>query len=416
MSILTVARLLLVALLITLASACSAPVGPTALPTQVVDPTLTPTSTTAASQTGTSSTSADATAISVAATSISLAATSIAQAAASVSAARGMTPVPSAAPTTPGATPLPGTGNISAGLSTLPGTTVIEATPTSPPQDRNCTDIAAFIMDVTVPDGTLYQPGETFVKTWRVKNAGTCTWDESYRLSFAGGDQLSGPPGNPIPVTEPGELADVSVTLVAAPRGGQQSGNWKFRNYAGREFGTGVPPSLPLWVTINVAFTTHSNTIQIGLPAGGESSGGSECAVQLNNDYIQQIANLINQTRQQIGLEPLTINNQLASAAQAHSKDMACKNFVGHTGSDGSTWVLRLQSTGYANANSARENIYVGNPAFGGTAQGAFNWWMNSRVHKDNILFKDVSEMGIGYTYLPGSEYGGYYTLVLARP
>lgn len=43
-------------------------------------------------------------------------------------------------------------------------------------------DWAQFITDVTVPDGTKYEPGETFEKTWRLKNIGTCTWTISYSL------------------------------------------------------------------------------------------------------------------------------------------------------------------------------------------------------------------------------------------
>jgi len=41
---------------------------------------------------------------------------------------------------------------------------------------------------------------------------------------------------------------------------------------------------------------------------------------------------------------------------------------------------------------------------------------MNSQVHRDNILNPKVRELGLGYVYNPASEYGGYFTLVLARP
>ena len=94
---------------------------------------------------------------------------------------------------------------------------------------------------------------------------------------------------------------------------------------------------------------------------------------------------------------------------------MACNGFVDHNGSDGSTWYQRVAAQGYENSASARENIYVGDPAFGGTPQGAFDWWMNSQVHRDNILNPNVTEIGIGYVYLSGSPYGGYYTLVVAK-
>jgi len=43
-------------------------------------------------------------------------------------------------------------------------------------------DAASFVRDVTVPDGTKMEPGDDFTKTWRLLNAGTCSWTTAYRL------------------------------------------------------------------------------------------------------------------------------------------------------------------------------------------------------------------------------------------
>ena len=51
-------------------------------------------------------------------------------------------------------------------------------------------DWVIFVKDVTVPDGTGFAPGEIFVKTWRLKNRGTCTWTPDYMLVFTSGDWL----------------------------------------------------------------------------------------------------------------------------------------------------------------------------------------------------------------------------------
>jgi uncharacterized protein YkwD len=109
------------------------------------------------------------------------------------------------------------------------------------------------------------------------------------------------------------------------------------------------------------------------------------------------------------------IIDQLSAAAYAHSADMACMDFVDHTGSDGSTWTTRIKARDYS-YSCASENIYVGNPAFGGDVAGAFNGWMNSQVHRDNILSPKVTQIGIACVFNPSSAYGGYYTLVFARP
>jgi uncharacterized protein YkwD len=223
---------------------------------------------------------------------------------------------------------------------------------------------------------------------------------------------MSGALINPIPVVLPGETAQVSVDLIAPARGGQRTGNWEFQNSNGERFGVGAGGNDYIWVQIQVEWSSAGGS----QPSDPEPSAPSDCQEQFNPGYVDQLFALINTARTEQGLNTLTLNSQLSSAALDHSQDMACHNYVDHTGSDGSTWYDRVAAHGYANYNSARENIYVGDPAYGGTPDGAFEWWMNSQVHRDNILFASISEIGIGYVYNPSSDYGGYYTIVFARP
>ncbi|HET6846235.1 MAG TPA: NBR1-Ig-like domain-containing protein, partial [Anaerolineales bacterium] len=51
---------------------------------------------------------------------------------------------------------------------------------------------AAFVRDVSIPDGTTVQPGADFTKTWRLSNVGTCTWTTAYALVFVTGDRMHG--------------------------------------------------------------------------------------------------------------------------------------------------------------------------------------------------------------------------------
>ena len=48
----------------------------------------------------------------------------------------------------------------------------------------------ANLVGETIPDGTIMQPGETFQKTWRLKNNGTCTWNSSYKIVYWSGDLM----------------------------------------------------------------------------------------------------------------------------------------------------------------------------------------------------------------------------------
>jgi len=95
---------------------------------------------------------------------------------------------------------------------------------------------------------------------------------------------------------------------------------------------------------------------------------------------------------------------------------MACNAIISHTGSDGTNWYDRVRKQGFANYNSARENIYVGNPAFGGDANGAFTWWMNSEIHRKTLMNADQKLIGISYIYSDASTDGGNDTTVFARP
>ncbi len=293
-------------------------------------------------------------------------------------------------------------------------TTTPQATPAAQTSGEPCEDKAAFYGDVTVPDGTTFQQGEKFVKTWKIRNEGSCTWGLDYSLVFSGGDIMGAPLANPIPEVTPGEIAEISLELTTPSRGGPHQSDWEFQNANGERFGTGSGGIFPIWVKIVASYIQSGET-----PAssgGVGTSTGASCSAQEDAVYESEVIALVNDARAAQGLKPLSPQAQLSAAAAVHSQDMACNDFVDHVGSDGEKWYGRVAAQGYANSASARENIYVGNPAFGGDPQGAFDWWMNSKVHRENILNPNISEIGVAYFYNSVSTYGGYYTMVLARP
>jgi transcriptional regulator with XRE-family HTH domain len=78
-------------------------------------------------------------------------------------------------------------------------------------------DATAFVDD-TIPQGSLFKPGEFFVKSWRIRNCGTVPW-HGRRLERQG--PLTGPGLITsqkyvyIPDTEPGEIAEITAPLKA---------------------------------------------------------------------------------------------------------------------------------------------------------------------------------------------------------
>ena len=119
-----------------------------------------------------------------------------------------------------------------------------------------CTDKATFISDVTIPDDTNIPAGDSFVKTWRLQNSGTCTWNTGYALAFQSGNNLAGPAS--VPFTgqiAPGSTVDLSVTLTAPSAAGTYKGNWILRNDSGVHFGIGASANVAFWVQIVVGGT-----------------------------------------------------------------------------------------------------------------------------------------------------------------
>ena len=132
-------------------------------------------------------------------------------------------------------------------------TPVPTATPRPTATPKPC-NLATFIKDVTVPDGTEFQPGHHFTKTWRLKNVGTCTW-HNYALVFDSGEQMGAPASVALPGTvAPGQEVDVSVDMVAPGTSGTYRGNWRLRDDKGVIFG--LTNGNPFWVEIKVVSPT----------------------------------------------------------------------------------------------------------------------------------------------------------------
>ena len=118
--------------------------------------------------------------------------------------------------------------------------------------EEGCNE-ALFMADVTIPDKTKIDADRKFLKTWRLLNAGTCTWTTKYSLYFVSGNQMFGPDRiNAFPVeVEPGQSIDISVTLRAPKVSGVIRGYWGLKDQYGNAFGMG-PEGDPFYVEIKV--------------------------------------------------------------------------------------------------------------------------------------------------------------------
>ena len=306
--------------------------------------------------------------------------------------------------------------------STLPptkqGLTLPTETPTTPTQTpdpltphpttsatANCRDSAILVEDVTYPDNTVVPAGEKFTKTWKLQNVGRCTW-AGYTIAYSSGDRMESPDTAPVPETGPGKPVNVSIDLVAPGTDGNYLGNFELRNADGDVLPIGTETTF--WVKIVVGAGGGTTSSTSGTPIVSQV-GDNNCTYSTNDGYVQTLIDLINQARADVGRAPLTVNEQLTAAAQAHSLDMACNNFMHHSGSDGSWIGDRLSQAGYP-FSYYLEILAIGLP------QDALNQWRTNKDHWDAVLNSRVTEIGAAYVYSKFSSYGSYWTVDMGGP
>jgi hypothetical protein len=158
-----------------------------------------------------------------------------------------------------------GTSDPLAAPPTLTALPAFTSTPapfgTPPPVAPAACERAAFVSDVTVPDGTRFSPGAVFTKTWRLRNSGSCAWTTSYNFVFYSGSQMNAPTSLRMPTTVyPGQTIDLALNMTAPQEAGVHRGHWILQSMTGAVFGLGKDASMPVWVEINVAGESSVDT------------------------------------------------------------------------------------------------------------------------------------------------------------
>jgi hypothetical protein len=128
--------------------------------------------------------------------------------------------------------------------------------PTATPRPCN----RAVFVSETVPDGTTFNAGQSFSKSWRLRNEGTCTWNPDYRLVFFSGDQMSGP--NSVKLdkyVKPGEQVDFLVNLKAPSTAATYTGYWRLQADDGSRFAqifTQIKVAAPFFAVTSVKMSS----------------------------------------------------------------------------------------------------------------------------------------------------------------
>jgi hypothetical protein len=111
-------------------------------------------------------------------------------------------------------------------------------------------DDSTFIADVTYRDGTKIPEGQSFIKTWEIKNTGNVPWAGRY---MAPDGKVTGactyPSRVPVPTTYPGKPAIISVPVVAPSTPQVCFVTWKMVNAAGDLY---FPNEEGMWFNVTI--------------------------------------------------------------------------------------------------------------------------------------------------------------------
>lgn len=251
-------------------------------------------------------------------------------------------------------------------------------------------------------------------------------------LSACGGN--SGTGSAPTPTDPAGNVSDtLSPQGVASPVALIVGQSTQLNVTVG---GRAPAPGQLVWTTSNAAVATVTQTGLVTPVGGGNAtvraalsrnasafidfpltvSGAAPTptpAPAPGTGFAQQVLDLVNAARAQgrtcgattyAAAPALTLNAQLGQAAQGHAADMAAQNYFSHTSKDGRTAGQRIAAAGYA-YRTWGENIAAGQA----TAAQVMDGWLKSEGHCKNIMNPNFRELGVGYAYKSGTEFGHYW-------
>ncbi|MCH8816079.1 MAG: hypothetical protein IH957_13505 [Chloroflexi bacterium] len=137
-------------------------------------------------------------------------------------------------------------------------------------------------------------------------------------------------------------------------------------------------------------------------------TAGSNCSVDATIDNQEaELLRLINNYRQENGLDPLALSDTLNSASAWKSAHMADNDYFSHDDAGlGRSFDGRIRDCGYTANTWIGENIAAGNRL----AADTFEQWRTSSGHSANMLNSDFVAIGIGRAYNADSQFDWYWT------
>ena len=116
-------------------------------------------------------------------------------------------------------------------------------------------------------------------------------------------------------------------------------------------------------------------------------------------DFPLEVLRLVNKERAKVGAQPLTFAKDLAASAYVRAVELPQK--FSHTRPNGSKCFTAMPNRGHI----LGENLAGGQT----TPKQVVQAWMDSKTHRENILNKQYTELGVVYYYQADSKYKHYW-------
>jgi len=123
--------------------------------------------------------------------------------------------------------------------------------PVSTPQSaqiENCTNDLVFLDDLTIPDGTQVDPGTVLDKEWKVKNNGTCNWNDTYTVRLVSGSDLGAVSPQALVPARNGTEAVIRISITAPSDPGRYTSTWRAYGADDQPFGE--------WFSVEIVVTS----------------------------------------------------------------------------------------------------------------------------------------------------------------
>ena len=117
----------------------------------------------------------------------------------------------------------------------------------------------SFLSDVTIPDNTAMTAGQSFTKTWKVKNSGTCAWDSGFKFAFTTGDAMNGTTYTLTQAVPANTETSFSINMTAPNKSGAIKSSWRMSTAGGQFFGDEIYVLIMVGGTASGGTATNTN-------------------------------------------------------------------------------------------------------------------------------------------------------------